>query len=540
MPDVAGPTCAEVAIIRRSVRAVIVGAVVVGLAFGLTAAASATTYVTTYPSGAERAQLAAVVGVDRGMAVLLGPTSGIGTVGGFTVYKGYVFLTTIGAIWAVLAGTRLLRGEEDLGRWQLLVAGATRRGRATAAAALALVVAAVVVTVLTGAVVAVAGRDPDVGFSVAGSLAYGASLGLVVLVFGALGAAASQLGGTRRAASGIGMAAVGVAFAIRMVSDASASLHWVRWATPLGWPLLVEPFEGPSWGPLVLAAIVALALGVVACLLAERRDVGSGLLVRHDARPARLRGLGSTGGLALRLEGPTLVAWASAAALTGLLYGMVAKLVTSDLPASMSDVLDQFGAKGALIDQYFGVVFLLVACVVALIPANQIGAAAEEETSGRVVRILAGPTTRARWLTERLLLAAATIVVAALVAALCTWAAAAAQGVSIGLTRMLGAGLNVVPSALLALGIGALLLSVAPRHAGAITYVVVLLSVVVDLVASIASGWRWLDQLSIFHRLALYPSEPVSLPSTIGVLVVAIAWCAVAVATFARRDLHSA
>jgi len=534
------PSPAERAIARRATRQLLVGAVVVGLSFGASAAAAATTYASTFTTAASRAQIAATTGADRGLAVVLGPTRGIDTVGGYTVYKGFVFLTTIGAVWAVLAGTRLLRGEEDHGRWQLLVAGATRPGRATAAAALAIGVVAVVVTVLTGLIVAVAGRSPDVGFSPGQSLAYGASLGLVVLSFGAVGAVASQLGGTRRTANGLATVVVAVAFVLRMLADAADGLRWLRWATPFGWTLLVDPFGQPAWGPLLLAVVVSVALGALAVVLAGRRDVGRGLLARHDDRPARLGGLGSTIGLATRLEGPTLLAWCAGIAATGLLYGMVANLVTSDLPESMTSMLDRFGARGTLVDQYFGVVFLLVACVAALIPANQIGAAADEETSGRIVRILAGPTARARWLGERLALAAVATLVAALLAAVCTWAAAAAQGVPIGLVTLLGAGLNVVPSALLALGVGAVLLAVAPRHAGGITYVVVLLSVVLDLVASMVSGWAWLDQLSIFHRLALYPSEPVSVASTVGVLVAAVALAGVAVAAFARRDLHPA
>ena len=57
---------------------------------------------------------------------------------GYTVYKCFVSLTTIGSIWALLAATRLLRGEEDVGRWQLTLAGATRPAKSTAATLLAL------------------------------------------------------------------------------------------------------------------------------------------------------------------------------------------------------------------------------------------------------------------------------------------------------------------------------------------------------------------------------------------------------------------
>ena len=36
----------------------------------------------------------------------------------------------LGAVWALLVATRLTRGEEDAGRWELLLAGGTTRGRA--------------------------------------------------------------------------------------------------------------------------------------------------------------------------------------------------------------------------------------------------------------------------------------------------------------------------------------------------------------------------------------------------------------------------
>ena len=67
------------------------------------------------------------------MSILLGPISAIDTVGGYTVYKRFVFLTTIGAVWGLLTATRLLRGEEDTGRWHLVLAGSDAPGRATLA-----------------------------------------------------------------------------------------------------------------------------------------------------------------------------------------------------------------------------------------------------------------------------------------------------------------------------------------------------------------------------------------------------------------------
>ena len=92
-----------------------------------TAASSALSYVAVVPDGARAASSSPRrPAATPGSRCCSARSSAIDTVGGYTVYKGFVFLTTIGAIWAVLAATRLLRGEEDAGRWQLVLAGSTR------------------------------------------------------------------------------------------------------------------------------------------------------------------------------------------------------------------------------------------------------------------------------------------------------------------------------------------------------------------------------------------------------------------------------
>ena len=57
---------------------------------------------------------------------------------GYTAYKTMFILVILGAIWGLLIATRLLRGEEDAGRWELFLSGRTTRGRAAAQAAIGL------------------------------------------------------------------------------------------------------------------------------------------------------------------------------------------------------------------------------------------------------------------------------------------------------------------------------------------------------------------------------------------------------------------
>jgi ABC-2 type transport system permease protein len=529
----------EVAIARRAFKQVWIGATVCALVFGGMVASTALSYVSSFPSEVSRQQLAAATSGDTGIAVLLGPVSSIDSVGGYTVYKLFVFLTTVGAIWALLAATRLLRGEEDAGRWQLALAGSTRAARATAATLVALGAAVAVVFGGTTLITLLAGRNPDVGFGVGETVLYGLSLAIAPAVFVAVGALTSQLSRTRRLATGLGIGVFGVTFVLRMIADSGPGERWLLWLTPFGWTELMQPLTQNDPWPLVPACLTVLGLGAAATVLASRRDAGDGVLASRDVSPVRPFGLRSALGLAARLDLPVVAAWCAGAAAAGLVLGIIAKMTTATVPTSISDTLGKFGVQGSFVRQYFGVAFLFVATLVALLPASQVAATCDEEMSGRLVHVLAGPTKRAAWFGGRLALGGAGIVSAGMLAGLAAWLGARTQGVDLDLTSMLVAGLNVIPTALVALGIGAVVLSVAPRAAAATVYGVVIWSVLIDLLGSMVSSLSWLDHLSLFHYMALAPArdpDPQTLAITVGA---AAALCVIATILFDRRDVRS-
>lgn len=444
-----------------------VGAAIVAVGFGGSAFATATAYASTYPTVADREQAAALVRGQPGLAILLGPINDIATVGGYTVYKNFAFLTTIGAVWALLLGTRLLRGEEDAGRWQLVLTGATRPARATAATLAGLGLAVALVFAGATAITLLAAQNRALGLGGPETLLYGASLALVPAVFVAVGALTSQLSRTRRGATALALAGFAIALALRMIADTGPRTHWLLWTTPLGWTELIRPYtENNAW-PLLLAVLAVLALGTAATALAARRDVGAGLRFGHDTRPARTAGLSSAGAFALRLELPVLLAWFLGALASGIFLGSVARIATTTAADSLGANLDRYGVQGSFLNELLGIEFLLIATVVALLPAGQLGAAAAEETSGRLVHLLARPVRRSTWLLGRLALSASAVVIVALLAGFGTWLGGRIQGLDVGLSTLLGAGLNVVPTALAVLGLGAVVLAVAPprrRH----------------------------------------------------------------------------
>lgn len=528
------------AITARAFRQIRIGATVWGVAFGATVASSAVTYANSYPDRASRLHLLATTGHDRGLAMLLGPVSGIGTVGGYTVYKVFVFLTSIGAVWGLLIATRLLRGEEDAGRWQLVLANRVRAARATSATLVACYAAVVVVFVGTTALALLAARSPKVDLGAGATVLFGLSLAIAPAAFVAIGAVTSQLGRTRRVATGLGMAVFGVTFVVRMIADSGHSAQWLLWLTPFGWTERVRPYtENDAW-PLLVAAVVIVVLLGLAVTLAARRDAGTGVIATSDVARMRAFGLRSPFRLAMRLDGPVLGAWCAGAIAAGLAFGTIAKVASGAVSSSVTDTLGKFGVRGNLVLQYFGVAFLFFATIVALLPVSGIGAAADDTTSGRLGFVLTQPVTRTAVFASRLVLVASTVVVTGLLTGIAAWLGAKTQGVDAGLGRMAGAGLNVVPTALLVLGIGAFVLAVAPRAAVRAVYGVVIASLLIDLVASLASGVSWLAHVSLFHYMALAPASRADATTIVVTLLVAVALCGAALVAFRTRDLRAA
>ncbi|MDH4074934.1 MAG: hypothetical protein OEW29_03275 [Acidimicrobiia bacterium] len=152
-----------------------------GLLFGAMVAATTATYVSAFPTPADRAALASTMEGNPAFEALFGLLRGMDTVAGYTAYKTMVTLVILAATWGLL-GTRALRGEEDGGRWELLLAGPTTRREATAQTLGGLGVGPAALWLPTAVLSAAAGRSADVGIGVGASCYYATSVAAVAAI----------------------------------------------------------------------------------------------------------------------------------------------------------------------------------------------------------------------------------------------------------------------------------------------------------------------------------------------------------------------
>jgi ABC-2 type transport system permease protein len=507
------------------------------LVFGLYVAAQALAYATSYKTVAARRLLVHEFGTNVGVSALVGPARQIGTVPGYTAWKCLTVLAIAGSVWGILASTKLTRGEEDAGRWEVLLAGQVTRRGAAVQALVGLAAGAVALFVTTAVITVVVGRSSKVGISASGAIYFALAIVAGAAMFLVLGALSSQLASSRRQAAGYASALLGASYALRMVADSSTGLGWLRWVTPLGWVEEMQPLTRPNPLALVPISILIGVVGVLMAYLAGRRDLGSRVFSdRSTARP-HLRLLNGPTGLALRLMRPTLIGWAASIIAYGLLLGGVAKsggkIITSS--PSLRRVFARLGVSGS--EAYLGLAMLIMAMALSFIAVGQIGATRNEESGGQLENLLVRPVSRVTWLTRRVVLAAGLVVTGGLVVGLSTWAGVESGHAGVGILTMLGAGLNTVPPALVLLGVGVLAFGLVPRAAVALTYATMTWSIPVELLGGITNLNRWLLDSSAFHQMAAAPATSINWSANAIMVAIGAAAAIVGVGAFERRDL---
>lgn len=506
------------------------------LFFGLIAYASAAGYRRAYPTLKDRLDFAHSLATNKAVELFYGVPHDLVTVGGFTAWRVGGFCSIVAAVWSVFATVRVLRGEEDAGRQELVLTGAISRTAAYVAALAAVALAAAVLFLAL-----------MVAF-VAAHLHTGASAYLALatvspaLPFIGVGALASQLASNRRIALQLALSFVGVAYLIRVVADLSTGLGYLRWATPLGWSEELRPFAGPQPAVLLLPAASGLLLLGVAGAIATRRDSGRGVLRSTDTAAPHLGLLGSPTAFALRSQRGNLTGWVLGTGVFAFVIGILSTSFTSaNVSASLRKQLHKIGGSSFITPAgVLGFYFLLFVFAISLYACSQIVAVRREEADQQLETLFALPVRRERWLAGRLWLAAAGSALLALTAAVFAWAGAASQHAHVAFLRLLEAGANCLPCALLFLALSSLGFAVLPRASTGIAYGLVSVAFVWQLVGDLVGAPRWLLDVTPFEHVGLVPSQAFRATDAVTMLVVAAAVALVSVWSFRRRDLIGA
>jgi ABC-2 type transport system permease protein len=493
-----------------------------------------------YPTDAARQGYIDELGRSALLIMFYGPrpSPSLGALIFWRIATGMLIMAIIG----VLVVIRHTRVEEEAGRRELVRSGAVGRYADLAAAMLVVTIGGLLATLLVA--LGMIGQHTPA----AGSFAMGLAWAAAAITGGAVAAVAAQLTRSASAARGIALAVVAVSFALRAAGDVAIEQGhgpaWLAWTPPLGWTWSVRAYQADRWWLFAPIVLLTVALVWLAAEIADRRDVGSGLVPSRPGPASAAPSLRTPLALAWRLHRGTLTAWTVAFVVFGVLVGAVAR-TGADLTAEnqqLQDVMERLGGSGgaaeAFIASLLGVAGL-VAAGYAVAAALRMRA---EETGGRLECVLAGAVPRAHWTASHLVFA---LLGPAVVLGGAGLAAGLVYGLDVGdvggqLPRVLAGALVQLPAVWVVAGLTAAIYGVLPRLAAAAGWIALAVCVLLGQVGALLRlGDAALD-LSPFTHVPHVPGGSVTATPLVVLTLVAAALVAVCVAAFDRRDVPTA
>jgi ABC-2 type transport system permease protein len=530
-PVAAGPQLAPGrAVSRLAVRQLRSGAVVVALICGGMSALVAGQYQQIGGLLDESGMRA--LAENPAVRILSGPPVALDDPGGFTVWRIGIPVSVLASGWIMLAATRITRGEEDGGRWDLLLAGRLRMADVVVRCLGALVGSATLIGVAVAAGLLAARTE------LTGAVIHSAGITGVALTFATTALLAAQVMPKRSAATGLTVAALGVGLLLRMIADGSHQLAWLAWATPFGLTTRAAPYADNRIVPLIVLGAFPIVLAGAALVAARHRDLGDGIVAVPESRPPRTRLLQSIGGFALRRAGRTTLGWATGIAASFLVVGALLASIL-ELFQTNPRFAELAAAAGVAlsVNVVAATLFSLLAVPTGLYAAMRLAAMVADERAGRWTLLFAEPISRIRLVSAEIMVTVGGVVALHCSAAVAVWSGAKITGAPLQLTDSLAGALNSLPVALLAAGGAAVGVGWLPSAAGAIGALPIVGGFLVNVIMQTTHAPGWVVNLSPWAHLAAVPDTPPNWAATTIFLFIGAILTALGVYGYVQRDL---
>lgn len=474
---------------------------------------------------------AAVSSSNPAFLAFQGPDQALDTLGGQVAFQiGAPVLVMMGLMALLMTG-RTTRTEEEAGRLELVRSLPVGRN----APLLAATIVTGTMSILIGAAISVAAIAFDL--PVAGSINFGAGYAAVGLVFTGVTLVTAQVTENHRLTYGLAGVVLGLSFVLRAIGDAGTGLSWVAWLSPLGWAQHAQPYADEIWWPFALAAAATGLLVLLAIELQSIRDLGAGLVPPRPGPRSARASLRTPLALTIRLGRGSLVGWTVGTAFLALVYGALTGVIEdfiSDYP-EISDMLVQTG--GDLAASYVATSARVVALVGSGFAIQSTLRLRSEETEQRTEPVLAAAVPRPTYWAASVGFAFVGSVVMALTVGVVLGASAAVAVSDSGLVwDGTAAMLGYLPAMLVLIGIGALLIGLVPKAAPA-TWAMLVIGFVLTMFGALLELPEWVMRISPFENLPLVPVESFSSTATIGVTGIGIAFLAIGLLGYRRRDI---
>ncbi|HEU5368910.1 MAG TPA: ABC transporter permease subunit, partial [Ktedonobacterales bacterium] len=201
----------------------------------------------------------------------------VDTVGGYTLWKVGIFILLI-ALWPLLAGSRMLRGEEERGSLDVLLTLPRGRVRVALEKLAAIWTALLLMGLLIALITFAGGKNFNATFGLGDALLFGLNLALICGVFGSMALLVSQFTQERGTAAGITGGLLVVFILVDSIHRVIPNTEWLSRLSPVYYYNLSKPLVpayGVNPGGMLVLVVLSILLSGAGVWLFVRRDVGA-------------------------------------------------------------------------------------------------------------------------------------------------------------------------------------------------------------------------------------------------------------------------
>jgi ABC-2 type transport system permease protein len=482
-----------------------------------------------------------------------GKATDVNTYGGFLTTEFMLYLPVLLGLFAMLTGSKLIRGEEEKGSLDLLLSFPLSRTKVLLEKWAGLVTMLAAITLLSwlGLWVGVALTNTalDMGASIVAVL----NAALLGLLFGSLALMLGQLT-SRKAAAGWTGGLMAATFLMNSLAGTVSALEWMRYLSPFYYYTLSKPMArsvGTDWVGITVLLAVTVPLVLAALLMYLRRDQGDFFQLSRQSKPIILNHYGKVKEpqtpwlandflFALRALVPGAIIWGvSIAAYIVLIFAVFKDMRDSMMSLLNTDFYKSFGFASLATNENLlaPTIFLFAIVLYASYTVTQVASWTGEETEGRLELVLSTPQPRWRMLLNRF---AATILASGVMIAITGvtfWVSATLAEVSVNLERSIGAFLASWVLCVIVAGFGFSMTAFKPRWTVAVLMGLVIISFMVDFLKDALKLWDWIVDLSIFHQYGQPLMNGMNWTAQFVMLGLSVAFVIVAIVRFGQRDI---
>lgn len=524
-----------------------------GIGMGLVVVSPMASVATLLTTPQARAQLASLAASFTWNADAVAVT----TIGGYATFKIGIFIFLI-AVWPILAGSRMLRGEEERGSLDVLLSVPRPRFRVALEKLGAMWAALLAMGLLIGLVAFGGGQKFGADFGLGSALLFGLNLALICAVFGGLALLISQFTQERGPAAGATAGLLLLFIVLDMVHRVAPSAEWISRFSPIYYYNLSKalvPSYGVNPGAMLLLLVLAVGLGGAAVRLFVRRDVGGTVLLPRwlrlpERRASRALPVGDWSLRSVYARSVRMIAMPTfwwTLGIAGFAGWMV--YAVQLLETKMSSLLSGSSAATTLIKNigggdvsvnagFLSAIFVFLPLFLMAFAVTQVNGWSADEQDGRLELVLATPQPRLGVILGRFAaLASGTIAISVITLLVCALAAAA-SGLKLDGVNLAAATLGMIPLGLLIAAIG--YLASGWLRSAADTGLLSFVLAAWFFITFIGPELNWPDstlRLSAFYYYGTPLLHGLQLASVLGVVAVSAVALGVGALRFVRKDI---